>query len=145
MARFLQISETCRFDLVCSRCVLSCEETPTTVNVLDDTVVPTCQPVRGLMTTVPDHDGLFHGLFCGQHCKATRTRKYRNYRAKPLGHKRYSMLSFSGKSMLRGVDCAVGAENAMKCLVPPSSHHVTPRPAVTPLERISDHAWGPGR
>eukprot|EP00903_Cladosiphon_okamuranus_P007092 g6891.t2 len=40
-----EVSGTCRFDVVCSRCALSCEDTPTSVNVLDDTVVPTCQPI----------------------------------------------------------------------------------------------------
>lgn len=40
-----QVSGSCRFDVVCSRCATSCEETPTTVNVLDNTSVPTCQPV----------------------------------------------------------------------------------------------------
>lgn len=41
-----QVSDTCRFEVVCSRCTSSCQEMPERVIVSDDAFVPTCQPVR---------------------------------------------------------------------------------------------------
>jgi len=45
-----QAPANCRFDVVCSRCASSCQDMPPTVEVINSTSIPTCQPVRGFTT-----------------------------------------------------------------------------------------------